>query len=116
MKSRFYLKKNEEFTRVYKRRKTFGNRQFTLYLRPNDLPYSRVGFSINKKVGGAVVRNRIKRQLRELFAEMRPRLRGGMDMVLVVKTTASSCDYDTLKSAFSHIFSVSRMKKKGSSS
>jgi ribonuclease P protein component len=55
---------------------------------------SRVGFSISQKVSKhAVVRNRIKRQLRAAFRQLLPSLRDGWDLIIVVRSEALQCDY-----------------------
>lgn len=55
---------------------------------------SRIGFSISLKVSKrAVVRNRIKRQLRAAFRHLLPRLKDGWDLVIVVRSEALQCDY-----------------------
>jgi ribonuclease P protein component len=55
---------------------------------------SRIGFSISQKVSKhAVVRNRIKRQLRAAFRSLLPSLRDGWDLVIVVRSEALQCDY-----------------------
>lgn len=112
MKREYYLKNDREFERVYKKRKTFGNRNFTLYVDNNDLPYSRVGFSISKKVGKAVVRNKIKRQLRELYRLNRNKIKPGYDFIFVVKSNVSEISFTTLESAFLHILRISHLLKR----
>ncbi|MDQ0508422.1 Ribonuclease P protein component [Aedoeadaptatus ivorii] len=72
-----------------------------------------MGFSINKKVGKAVVRNLIKRRLRHLYGEIYPRLRPGYDLVLVVKDNVSGLDFRGMQSAFEHIFRVSKLARGG---
>jgi ribonuclease P protein component len=65
------------------------------YLRnPEAVLPSRIGFSISLKVSKhAVVRNRIKRQLRAAFRHLLPSLRNGWDLVIVVRSDALQCDY-----------------------
>lgn len=56
---------------------------------------TRIGISISKKVSkGAVVRNRIKRQIRAALRQMLPYISLGWDLVIVVKPTAQQCNYD----------------------
>lgn len=113
MEKKYFLKKDDDFKKVYRKRKTFGNRNFTLYLRRNGLDHSRMGFSINKKVGKAVVRNKIKRRLRVLYADVYPRLESGYDLVVVVKNNVSELSYKQTASAFHHLMKVSKMTKGG---
>ena len=54
-----------EFDAVYRTGKRRSNSHFTVFFRANQLPESRFGFSIKKALGGAVVRNRIRRRVRE---------------------------------------------------
>lgn len=70
-----------------------------------------MGFSINKKVGKAVVRNKIKRRLKALYQEAYPRLTPGYDYVIVVKNNVADLDFKTIKSAFYHLFRVSKFLK-----
>ncbi len=49
------------------------------------VPAARVGFSVSKKIGGAVVRNRVKRRMREAVTPLLPRLRGGVNVIFVAR-------------------------------
>lgn len=92
------LKKNRDFGAVYRK----GSRQSTKYLvlrthrsgvNATKIPI-RIGFSISQKVSKrAVVRNRIKRQLRAACHQLLPELQPGWDVVIVVRTAAVQCDY-----------------------
>lgn len=113
MEKKYYLTKDGDFKKVYRKRKTFGNRNFTLYVKKNGLTYPRMGFSINKKVGKAVVRNKIKRRLRALYGEISSLITPGYDYVVVVKNNVADLDYKTMKSAFYHLFRVSKFIKRG---
>ena len=59
------LRKRLDFKRTYQRGKTTKNKFFILYYAPNHSGTRQIGFSVSKKIGKAVVRNRVKRKLRE---------------------------------------------------
>lgn len=98
-----YLKKNIEFQRVYSAKNVNGNRTFTLFYKKNGLDHPRVGFTITKKVGNAVTRNRIKRRLREIYRLNFQRLAPGFDYVFVIKKNTQNLSYKDLESSFLHV-------------
>ena len=72
MKKRERIKKNKEFSYVFERGRSVANRQFVLYVCPKEgQTHFRLGLSVNKRIGNAVTRNRVKRYIREVFHEMR---------------------------------------------
>lgn len=80
------LTRSAEFERVYKRGSSCANRHLVLYSFPNPAASPpRVGFSVSRRVGGAVERNRVKRVLREAVQTLLEDVRGGHDIVLVAR-------------------------------
>jgi ribonuclease P protein component len=77
------LKKTAEFDAVYNLKKSVSDAQLILFGKKNELPLSRIGLSVSKKHGNAVVRNRIKRMLREAFRTQQLQIPPGFDFVLV---------------------------------
>src|SRR5258708_33836179 len=65
MQDRNRLKRGSDFRRVYSARRRRDGRLMSMYSGPNRLGHPRLGFSVSTKVGGAVVRNAVKRRLRE---------------------------------------------------
>ena len=93
MQKEYRLRKNGQFQYVYHKGSATGSREITLlYIRSSKL---QVGFSVSKKVGGAVVRNRVKRRLRAAFASQIPFLKTGY-YVVAAKPMAAQAGYRAL--------------------
>lgn len=107
------LRKNEDFQSVFKKGKNFWNRQFTLIIKKNKLSESRIGFTITKKYGTAVERNKLKRRLREIIRNNNYLLIKNHDMILIPKASTKNMTYAELESSVKHIFNFTkkRMKK-----
>ncbi len=83
------LSRSAEFERVYRHGRSLGNRYLVVYTFPRgdvDGPSeTRLGLSVSRKVGGAVVRSTVKRLLREAFATEGERVPAGHDVVVVAR-------------------------------
>ncbi len=86
MKRANRLSRSRDFDAVYRQGRSVSSRFLVLYWFPHEDPGApRFGFSVPKSVGGAVERNRIKRQLREVWHERLERVPAGNDYVLIVR-------------------------------
>jgi ribonuclease P protein component len=83
------LSRSAEFERVYRQGRSVANRHLVLYTFPNgSTQRPRLGLSVSRKVGGAVQRNKVKRLLREAFAQAEGDLKPDQDVVVVARPPA----------------------------
>lgn len=94
------LKENSAFRRLYYKGANAGNRYLVIYCRRSGLGCIRLGLTVSTKLGHAVVRNRMRRRLREIVRLNEGRLKGDYDIVLVARSAAVEADFKTLTRAF----------------
>lgn len=75
-----------DFAAVYERGVRMSDGCLSLTVQPNDRPTSRLGLAVSKRYGNAVQRNRLKRQLREVFRQSRAELPTGLDLIVQPRT------------------------------
>lgn len=78
------LVSNRQFKAVLTRKLCVSDGLLTLYMAENDCGYARLGVSISKSCGGAVMRNRVKRLLREVFRQNQDQIPAGFDYLLMI--------------------------------
>jgi ribonuclease P protein component len=102
MKKAYRVKKGTEIEAIIKERKSVGNRHFVVYHKKNhEISHFRFAVSVSKKYGKAVQRNRIKRQVREIFRAMD--LADQNDIFVVVKVPASELSFVEMKTALEQL-------------
>jgi len=90
------LVRRGEFDAVYRAGKRRSSSHFTVFFRVNELPQSRFGFSIKKALGSAVVRNRIRRRVREIVRCHRMEIPAGWDIVIHPKSAVAKAPFAAL--------------------
>ena len=100
MKSTTTVKENYEFRRMYAKGKSGVSSCLVVYYRKNRLGHNRLGVTVSTKLGHAVVRNRVRRRIREIFRLSQGKMKQGYDIIVVARTRAAHADYWELKRAF----------------
>jgi ribonuclease P protein component len=103
MRKKEHLTQPEQFNLVFKEGSTQTDRYLVMKLRQNQSEFTRYGISINKRIGNAVVRNRVKRVLREILRlnDLNP----GWDIVVIARSPASGGDYAQLNKSAVNLLS-----------
>lgn len=91
------LRESDDFRRAYDARNSWHGASVVVFFRPNGLPFSRMGVSVSRKHGSAVVRNRLKRILREAFRLDQAVLPSGFDYVLIPRRGVSSFELHRIR-------------------
>jgi ribonuclease P protein component len=99
MKFSSALKLNHIFRRLYATA-GYANSYLVLYARRNRTDTNRVGVTVGKKLGHAVVRNRVRRRLREVYRLNEERFVPGWDIVVVARTRCIKADFQKLSQAY----------------
>ena len=81
------LRKKSDFDAIYRAGRSVPDKYVVLFLRKNDLPYSRTAFLASKKVGNSVQRNRAKRLMRESYRLNEDKFSAGYDIIFIARNT-----------------------------
>lgn len=112
MNRRYSLKKNRQFQYVYRRGKSTGCREMVLlYIRA---PQVQIGFSVSKKIGNAVVRNRAKRRMREAVRPMIPRMKNGL-YVFIARPDCARSTFPALCRSVQYLLRKQNLFREGAS-
>jgi ribonuclease P protein component len=95
MRGREYLTRSEQYALVYNKGSSWRSDLVVMKALPNGLTFSRYGFSVGRRLGGAVVRNRVKRRLREIL-RLLP-LEPGWDIIFIARSQAAAANFASLK-------------------
>lgn len=93
-----HIRTRGDFERIYETGRRASGRLMTMFIMANTRPGARLGIAATRKLGSAVIRNRAKRLVRELFRHNKPT--GGFDIVIVPRREMLDAPYDTLEAEF----------------
>ena len=100
MQASVSIKNNYEFRRLYAKGRSAVSPTLVVYMRRTKRQTNRVGFTVTVKIGKAVVRNRIRRRLREIYRLNEHRLIAGADLVVVARGRSVAAPYTALEKDF----------------
>jgi ribonuclease P protein component len=107
MRGEQYLTESEQFAAVYEKGASWADRLIVLKSLPNGLGISRYGFSVSSRVGGAVIRNLVKRRLREIMRQAS--LKPGLDIVIIARPVIANSDFASVKYSVCNLLSKARI-------
>ena len=90
------VKEKYEFRRIYRKGKSAVSPQLVIYCQRNRRGHSRLGVSVSTKLGCAVVRNRVRRRIREIYRLNKAKMLPGYDLIVVARVRAVETDYQKL--------------------
>ncbi|HCJ02003.1 MAG TPA: ribonuclease P protein component [Clostridiales bacterium] len=108
MQKQYRLTGSRSFDYLYKRGAVYKNHILVLYVAKSKFSLPKVGFSVGKKVGGSVQRNRTKRRLREAFRRELEHIAVGYNYVIVARSGSAERSYDEMREAM-----ISLLKQAG---
>lgn len=103
MKNTVSLKKNYEFSRVFNKGAFYVGRHIIVYVLPNKQRANRLGISVSKKCGNAVLRNRKKRLIRESYRHFEDFILLGYDIVIAARAEDTDLKYAALLKEFKYL-------------
>lgn len=97
------LRRRAEFLKVQEQGHKITADCLLALVLPNPTGKTRVGLTVSNKVGNSVVRNKIRRRLRELYRKRQHALPKGLDLVVIARNSAAEADFATLGRAFERV-------------
>ncbi|MFV9510300.1 ribonuclease P protein component [Tepidibacillus sp. LV47] len=107
MQKEFRLRKREDFKKVYQYGHSIANRSLVLYeLDNNETECHRFGISVSKKLGKAVVRNRVKRLIKEAIRSIisKNEIKKHKDFIIIARKPIIEMEYEQIEKSVEHLF------------
>ncbi len=97
MRPEVTVKENRDFRRIYRKGRSAVSPCMVVYCQKNRQGRSRLGVTVSTKLGHAVVRNRVRRRLREIYRLNLSRTQSGYDVIVVARIRAAHTPYQKLE-------------------
>ncbi|MGM0446055.1 MAG: ribonuclease P protein component [Bacillota bacterium] len=98
------LKQKKDFQKVFNLGKSTASKYLVLYWNPNKLNNNRYGFSISKRIGKAVVRNKLKRRLKEIIRTRLNNTACGYDIIIIARRPVNSLGFSEIKDDLKNLY------------
>ena len=105
------VKENYEFRRIYRKGKSVVSPAMVLYCQKNRQGRTRLGITVSTKLGKAVVRNRVRRRLREIWRLNKKDMEPGWDIILVARVRAVETSYQKLDKTYRRLLDEAGLLK-----
>lgn len=107
------LAKRDDFNKVFRFGKSVANQQFVLYhlLKPEH-EFFRLGVSVSKKIGNAIVRNRLRRVMKEIVRLHKDCITLTADFILIARKPIVEMDYQQIEGCMLHVLKKANLYKK----
>ncbi|MBM7635221.1 ribonuclease P protein component [Streptococcus saliviloxodontae] len=115
MKKTYRVKRDKDFQAIFNSGRSSANRRFVVYSLKSGQPHYRLGLSVSKKLGNAVMRNKIKRRLRHLIKGMEGQL-VTEDFVIIARKGVEKLTYQEMESNLLHVLKLAKVYQEGSES
>lgn len=112
MRKNYRVKREKDFNAIFKNGQNFANRKFVIYRLDSKQAHFRVGISVSKKLGNAVVRNRIKRKIRHILMQHQQEL-GQVDFVVIARKGVEELDYHQMEQNLLHVLKIAKVYQEG---
>lgn len=108
------IKENHTFRRLYSRGKSAVSPYLVMYTQKNRAGETRLGITVSTKVGGAVVRNRVRRRIREAYRRNEEKFSDAIDLVIVSRVRCAHASYAEIEKSLLTLARQLRLLKEGS--
>ena len=103
------LRKNFEFKLVYNKGRSLANKHLIMYVMKNDSDLNRLGISVSKKIGNSVMRNRIKRVIRESYRMQEKEIKKGYDIIIIARTNIAGIKFNEAAGSVKHLLCLHKL-------
>lgn len=114
MRREYSLRRNKEFRYVYRRGRSVSDSRIVLVYVITKTPHLRVGFSVSRKLGNSVQRNRLKRRMKEAFFAVLDRVPKNSLLVFTPRETAKDMTYADIEASLYKLLKKAGLMEKSS--